>query len=260
MSPNRFFGVQIPQMAVSEPVLLSACLAYAAHVLHLHDRVPVRVKEDLHDRALRQLIPRVTSYREGHGAGDDQGPILATTVLLRMTEQFLEPDEDRQHHLYGSSTLFETGYSDWSLFDDTLSSTSFWAYLRGSIRVSFLLERPCPFKLDHLTGWESASVDSTLTDEARTNVVTYLLAETCTVCWGQPLSTDSKSSNLSRLKHALSQWKRHLPPTFQPWYVRQDETDVFPRVQYLASWHCKRTNSLPSPCMQYLIEVQNAKA
>ena len=109
-------------MATSEPALLSACLAYALQALYLHGRIPVQIKESLHDRALRQLTSMLTSCQKGH---HPLGPVLASTILLHMTQQFLELCEDHQHHLYGSSTLFETGFDEWSLFDDSSSSTSF---------------------------------------------------------------------------------------------------------------------------------------
>jgi hypothetical protein len=227
-------------MVMNEPVLLSACLAYASHVLFLHDRVSIQTKEDLHDQALRQLIPRVSSYRE-ENIDCDLGPILATTVILRMTEQFLELGDDRQHHLYGSSTLFETGYHERSFSSHSPSSTSFWAYLRGSIRISFLLEKPCPSNLDRNDVWKHASEETMLTDDARANVMTYLMAELCTTCWGEPTSQAATVSNMNHLEHAVSEWKRHLPATFQPWYSRWNESDTFPDVRYLAPWHCKLT-------------------
>lgn len=223
---------------IGEPVLLSACLAYSSLVLHLDGKISAEMKDELHERALRQLIPHVTSYREGHGAVSNLGPIHATTVILRMAEQFSELEEDRQHHLHGSSTLFETAHHNWSLLDDTISSTSFWAYLRGSIRVSFLLEQPCPFELKYLRVWRYASREAVLTDEARSNLMAYLLAEVCTICWGTSASEQSSVSKLAEIREAITQWKEFLPPSFQPWYMRYEDGDVFPDIRFLAPWHC----------------------
>jgi hypothetical protein len=210
--------------------------------MYLHHHIPLEVKETLHDRAVRELIPLLTSCHRGRAPE----AVLATTVLLRMTEQFLEPDEDRQHHLYGSSTLFETGYTNWSLSADSLSTTSFWAYLRGSIRVSFLREQPCPFQLDPLTTvWEDACLTASVTDEAYTNAITYLLAELCTVCWGEAASPDSSISMMTRLEHAIADWKSRLPESFQPWYLEFNEHDTFPDVRYVAPWHCMSQYTAP---------------
>ncbi|OJJ02060.1 hypothetical protein ASPVEDRAFT_83580 [Aspergillus versicolor CBS 583.65] len=235
VSPNRFFGLHVPQLAATETALLSACLAYASQVLYLHGRIAAPVKETLHDRTLRLLTPLLTTCQQSHPLGS----ILATTVLLRMTEQFLELGEDRQHHLYGSSTLFESEFDEWSIFDQNLSSTAFWAYLRGSIRVSFMLERPSPFELGRLQilNMEYAAKDVNLTDEAYTNIMTYLIAELCTAVWGTPSSPADSAARVKRLEQAISDWRQHLPPSFQPWYVKFDESDTFPDVRYLASWH-----------------------
>lgn len=248
--------MHVPSLIATEPVLLSACLAYASHVLHLHGRIPAQMRDDLHDRALRQLIPLVTRYRETttttttHGQHDPQlGAVHATTVLLRMTEQFLELGEDRQHHLYGSSTLFEMfgpqqhSSSSLLLRGDTLSSAAFWAYLRGSIRVSFLLEQPCPFELNHLSAtWRSAASDAVLSDAARVNWMTCLMAEACTLCWGASAPDEIDAAKLGELAEAVAEWKRCLPPSFQPWYTRFGEGDTFPDVCFLSSWHGKWEN------------------
>ncbi|EXL60718.1 hypothetical protein FOCG_00011 [Fusarium oxysporum f. sp. radicis-lycopersici 26381] len=238
VSPTRFFGIHVPQLMIGEPALLSACLAYSSLVLHLHGQVSMQVKDELYERALRQFVPCIAVYREGDGPVHNIGPIHATTVILRMTEQFLELGQDRQHHLHGSSTLFETAHHDWSLLEDTQSSTSFWAYLRGSLRVSFLLEQPCPFELRYLSVWRYASKDPVLTDEARSNLMTYLLAEVCTLCWGDP-AAEASTSKLDELRDAILQWREYLPPSFQPWYRNDDEGNVFPDIRFLAPWHCK---------------------
>lgn len=237
VSPNRFFGIHVPQVAVNEPALFSACLAYAAQVLYLHGRIPSEIKTSLHDRAVTQLTPLLTSFHEGHPLGS----ILASTVLLRMTEQFLEIGEDHQHHLYGGSTLFQICLDEWSLFDDSLSSTSFWAYLRGSIRVSFMLERPSPCELGRLNTLQNlfTNNNNNMTDEAYANVMTYLLAEICTVVWGEPTSAVDVASKMKHLKTAIYEWRDQLPASFQPWYVEFSENDTFPDVRHLASWHCK---------------------
>nr|XP_036583841.1 uncharacterized protein CTRU02_05972 [Colletotrichum truncatum]KAF6793100.1 hypothetical protein CTRU02_05972 [Colletotrichum truncatum] len=237
VSPNNYFGVHVPRLMAVEPVLGSACLAYASLVLHLQGQIPAHIKDDLHDRALRHLIPLLTSYREDRGHLQDLGPVHATTVILRMTEQFLELGEDKQHHLHGSSTLFETAYHDWSLLDNSMSSTSFWAYLRGSLRISFLQEKPCAFKLNHLEMWRYASGDLSLTDEARTNLMTYLLAEVCTICWAPRTCSETTMAKLEELGKAIAEWKRCLPISFQPWYFRRKEGDVFPDVRFMAPWH-----------------------
>lgn len=263
-SPNRYFGVHIPRMAITQPVLLSACLAYASHVLHLHGIVSAHLEEHLHDRALRLLTPLVTLYREASPSArenDVLGAILGTTILLRMKEQFLEPGEDRQHHFRASSTLFETLYDNASPSDDSLSSASLWAYLRGTIRVSVLLGQPCPFALEHLKSSGLSSSCGTLTDEARANIMTYLMAEVCTVSWQSrqrdrrtmqstspstpsysmspsAFSPDRIESEIARIERALDEWESNLPASFQPWYVHRSEHDVFPEVFYLADWHC----------------------
>lgn len=224
-------------MALTEPALWSACLAYASQVLFLNHRVSLEVKDELHNRALRQLTSLLTLSHKS----DSIGAILATTVLLRMTEQFLELDEDHQYHLYGSSTLFENEFHDWSVFDDNTPSISFWAYVRGTIRISFLLEKPSPFDLDRLNIMNSLSQGTKMPDHAYTNAMTYLLAELCTVCWSdsQLVSHEQNAiQKLDELEYAIRLWKDGLPGSFNPWYVDFGDNDTFPDIRYLAPWHC----------------------
>lgn len=100
--------------------------------------------------------------------------------------------------------------------------------------------QPCPFELKHLGAWRYAAMDATLSDGARTNLMTYLLAEVCTLCWGGGQTSGPVSAKrLEELGVVILEWMRWLPPTFQPLEQRYDEGDDFPKIDFWASTHCE---------------------
>jgi hypothetical protein len=151
-----------------------------------------------------------------------------------MSEQFLELSSDTQRHLQGAASLFLDG-TDWSPVESDLSTSCFWTYLRESIRISFLQEQPCPFDLTHLSLCDEDMTVSAPTDGVWTNRMTFLLVRVGSLCWDrvrQHPTTDSKS-----LKDLIDKWRAHLPPSFRPWCIRENDNEPFPDIRYFAPWH-----------------------
>ena len=92
------------------------------------------------DKAIGLLIPLFSSHSE---PWKDES-LLATTVILRMSEQF---GDDAQHHLNGVFSLFGNSDRKWASFLTDLR-VAFWIYLRESIRICFLYEQGCRFDMD----------------------------------------------------------------------------------------------------------------
>ncbi|KFX89387.1 hypothetical protein O988_08645 [Pseudogymnoascus sp. VKM F-3808] len=237
-SPDRYFQSHIPQLALTEPLVLSACLACASHIMFLLGEVEKSVDEYYNSRMLELLIPLLSSEEQ---ATSSNQALLATTVILRMSEQFLEVGSDAQRHLNGAASLFMDGITDWSPIESNLAIACFWTHLRETIRICFLREQPCQFEMSYLSLADDDLNVPVSSDEAWTNRMTYLLLRVCSVCWGTSTSVIREDSaatmDLKRLRCLIDCWKEHLPLSFRPWGVHKDGNGPFPVIRYFASWH-----------------------
>lgn len=185
------------------------------------------VEEMYQSRAIGLLIPLLSTHSE---PWRDE-TLLATTVILRMSEQFSEVRDDAQHHLKGAFSLFGTSENNrWSPFQADVRGTAFWIYLRESIRICFLYEQGCQFDMGLIE-------DETFEygpDEAWANRMTYLLARTCNACWGE--FQLEKAEEMTRLLFLIESWRDCLPESFQPWCSCESK-DVFPTVRFSSTWH-----------------------
>lgn len=227
VSPSRYFGEAVPRMALTDSTLYYACLAYSARVLTLMGDLDKNKGDMYEDKAIAQLIPRLS---EGPDPSSDE-ILPATTVILRMAEQFSEIREDARCHLLGASSIFASTDPNTASLGDAVA---FWVYMRQSIRVSFLNEEPCRFG----AGTTLPHIDCTpAPDEAWTNRMTYLLARTCSACWDATLEPDLGLGLLEKLQASLEMWRESIPDTFQPWCEYWSENDSFPIIRYICPWH-----------------------
>ncbi|KAF7126109.1 hypothetical protein CNMCM5793_002531 [Aspergillus hiratsukae] len=229
-SPEGYFHSYVPQLALREPLLLAACLSCASHLMYLRGMVDKEVEQYYNDRVVSLMIPALSSDQ----ANSSNEALLATVVILRMSEQFLELNSDAQRHLQGAASLFLDG-TDWSPMESNLATSCFWTYLRESIRISFLREQPCPFDLGHLSLRDDDMTIPAATDEVWTNRMTFLIIRVASLCWGPP--RQHAAAEARSLRDLLEKWKAHLPPSFRPWCICENDNDPFPNIRYFASWH-----------------------
>lgn len=230
VSPARHFGQTVPRIALREPVLYYACLAYSAHVMSLMGKLEKSVEELYQNKAIGLLIPMLSSQSE---PWKDE-ILLATTVILRMSEQFSEVGDDARHHLNGAFSLFGTSDHRWSPFQTDVRGVAFWIYLRESIRVCFLHEQGCQFNM----GLIEDEMLIHAPDEVWANRMTYLLAQTCNACWGN--TQTNRRDELARVQLLIEEWKGSLPETFKEWGYFQG-SEPFPKINHLSTWHGKTT-------------------
>lgn len=197
-------------------------------ILHLNEGLDKSIHDDYQSRAITIFIPLLSNCVTG--ANTD---LLATTVLLRMAEQFTETTEDAGHHLQGAWSVFSSVQEKWSPAMTDLRGAAFWIYLRQSIRASFLNEQGCRFNLDHVDVEGFAVATS---EEIWTNQVTYLLARLCDGCWGD-CTSEKKEITRKKVSLELDEWYAGIPNAFQPWSFSHAESQAFPVVKYLSPWH-----------------------
>lgn len=200
--------------------------------MSLTGQVEKSVEEYYRSKVHELLIPLLSSEK----ATSSNETLLATAVILRMSEQFEDADTDAHCHLNGAASLLTDG-TDWLPVEENLGIACFWTHLRESIRVCFLQEQPCPIDLDLLSLREDdmTSTPSDTREELWTNRMTYLLLRICNLCWGYQ-KEDSRPA-LMRLQSLLEIWRHNLPQAFQPWCLREADDQPFPEVQCFETWH-----------------------
>ncbi|EXJ53386.1 uncharacterized protein A1O5_13375 [Cladophialophora psammophila CBS 110553] len=188
-------------------------------------------KEQYHSKVIHILIDSLSSSPNP----EYDSNLLATVVILRMSEQFCEIDKDVRHHLAGASSLFTLRGSirKWSVHDTDLAGTSFWIYLRESLRLCFLNEEKCQFDLD-LIEKESAFLPAS--EEVWTNRITYILALVCNFAFGKHTKTQTVP-DAAELRKAINLWASKVPATFRPWCFREGKSGPFPAIHFLSTWH-----------------------
>ncbi|KAJ5240854.1 uncharacterized protein N7469_002445 [Penicillium citrinum] len=229
-SPEGYFHSYVPQLALREPLLLAACLSCASHLMYLRGLIDKEAEQYYSDRVVSLMIPALSSDQ----ANSSNEVLLATIVILRMSEQFLELSSDAQRHLQGAASVFLDG-TDWSPVETNLATSCFWTYLRESIRISFLREQPCPFDLGHLTLREDDMMIPAATDGIWTHRMTFLIIRAGELCWASP--RQYAVTEARRLKTLLEKWRAHLPPSFRPWCICENDNNPFPNIRYFAPWH-----------------------
>ncbi|KAI9751632.1 MAG: hypothetical protein M4579_005979 [Chaenotheca gracillima] len=229
VSAAAHFSRTVPQLALTEPCLRSACCAYASHVMVLQGKLDKAVGERYLDEAIGLLIPLLSSDE----VSAKKEILLATTVILRMSEQFAEDWDDAQYHLNGAFSVFTSMGAKWSVWDTSVSGTAFWVYFRQSIRVAILHEQASKCDMNLLLH-EDTFTDAP--DEVWSNRICLLLAQSCNACWAEP-DLVQRQATIDRLRSRLELWKSNLPESFQPWCFVQNKYDPFVTIRYLASWH-----------------------
>ena len=226
VSASRHFGQTVPRLAITQAVLYYACLAYASHVLCLQGDLPTRIEQRYLDKAIGMLIPALSS----HASPYNDESLLATTVILRMSEQFSEIGDDGQHHLKGAFSLFSHADHKWSPSQLDVKGVAFWIYLRESIRICFLHEQNCNFDMSLV---EDKPIEPTAAEEVWTNRMTYLLAKLCNACWSNVVD----ESEMTKIDRSVEEWRESLPETFEPWCYRKNQDEAFPIIKFVSTWH-----------------------
>lgn len=231
VSAARHMTETVPAQALTDDLLYYSCLAYSSHVMVLQGLLDPSLESDYHDKAINLLIPMLS---QDSGTWS-RGTIVATTVILRMSEQFSELGDDGQYHLNGAFSVFAAAGRRWSPYQTDLEGVSLWIYLRECIRICFLGEQSTHCDLSIL---DDESLFKPAPDEVWTNRMTLIIAKLCNVLWAGALPSP-RDCRLAEVRRLLDEWELLLPPSFQPLAHVQVENEPFPIIHYLATWHGK---------------------
>lgn len=230
VSADHCFAQLVPGQAMHKPVLYSACVAYAAQHMLLSGDLGFEKASGLHSEAINRLVPLLHPDCEWI----PRDILLATTVLLRMSEQFSEPDQDAQCHMNGAFALVVRHAAKWSPTRTDIEGVCFWVFVRQSLRIAFLFSHPCNFDLNVI---DDTNLLTSARDDVWTNRMTFLLAKVASTCCEQEHDTALRSQTLRNLEAQVTAWSKSVPKTFQPWFYRQAPNRSFPTIRYLNRWH-----------------------
>ena len=237
MSPARHLSQTVPKLAVSDNLLYHACLAYGSTILALRGEVSNERKDHYHSKVISMLLDCLSS----NSHPENMDTVIASTVLLRMSEQFTELSEDKRRHLSGAFCLLTLRgeAQKWSTAQTDLGGVSFWIYIQETIRLCFLNGEKCQFDMKLI---DENHTYAPTRNAAWTNRTTYLLVEACYLCFGTDEETDSPELAL-QLGHHLDRWKNNVPSSFLPWSYRDREHGPFPGIYFLSTWHGTQVSS-----------------
>jgi hypothetical protein len=218
-------------------LLLYAILACSARLLRLLN--PSRSatlaphEEKYQHECIQLLIPILN---DAASAIQDEG-VLATIVILRMSEQYDEYHIDRQYHLVaGAFWHFNTsGSSSTSL--GGLREATFYSCVRADIRMAILGRCSTRLQPDN---WQ-LDTSSPINDADWANRMTWLLVQAINLCYGQNVRGVLPREQLEEL---VGEWKARLPSSFEPYFYQEADRDPFPVVKLLTPWHSKLSQSL----------------
>lgn len=214
-SPSQHFSLTIPRLAVSNSVLLFACLSYSARCL-----VPdSSLSEQYTSACIKLLIPLLSD--EVFVSTDET--LLATLVILRHVEQYAEAPDDKGAHLSGAFSLIAS--QNFLPPHDSLPGAALWTYMRQDIRQALLRRAPPKLKPSH--GIQVENFDDGVGESSWADRACYLAALACTFAWGGA----DEEIDPKYLNHLLQSWETNLPKEYLPYHVSGDS------IQYLARWH-----------------------
>ena len=216
-------------LATTKPAIYYACLTFSSRLLYLHGKLEKKYAEGFHEKANRLLIQLLSEDRTSLNSD----LLVVTTSILRMWEQLSEISSDGQFHLNSAFSVFVRPGLSWSTCSDSVSGSAFWLFVRQNIRASFLREQAVQCDLSYVEDEESYGPAP---DEVWTNRITLLLARLCSACWGK-LALTVRHELLLDLETRLGEWKRCLPPSFEPWSNVEVADGSFPIIRYICTWH-----------------------
>ncbi|KAJ5610017.1 hypothetical protein N7510_006736 [Penicillium lagena] len=230
-SPERHYTYTVPRLGLHCQLLHTAIMACSAHVMRLLDQSRTNltaVEEQYQSECVGLLIPILDDVRLA--VQDDA--VLATIVILRMSEQYDEYHVDRQCHLVPGA-FSHLGHSvTASTAAGGLLQATFYSYVRADIRMAILGQ--CRTKL---------SVDSWPLDESSpsndadwANRITWLLVHVINLCYGNEDGMQGIQS-YEQLYMLIDDWKAHIPSTFEPYFYEDRENTAFPIIRLLCPWH-----------------------
>ncbi|KAJ6097018.1 hypothetical protein N7486_007764 [Penicillium sp. IBT 16267x] len=229
---QRHFAVDVPELALSCPVLLYALMAFSARHLSRTSSFDSALADHYHHECVSLIIPMLD--RKDLVADET---LFAAAVILRAFEETNDSKmgAEPERHLTGTS-VFANAQLEFRTWGG-LGHAAFWVFVRQDIYMSLLKQRP--LKVD-LAGWEERlSFDlgfNVATDCTWANRMIWIVAEIVSFCFGDRLSY----TNWEAARAKTERWNLTRPKSFDPiLYIDRDEEAkrYFPEIRLGHPWH-----------------------
>jgi hypothetical protein len=253
---SRTFQTIVPDLAIQNPILLNALLAFSARHLSRVAEYDPDAADAYHEKSVELLIPRLDQDFQCGVVGADE-TLLVATIFLRLYEQMNAPvtGVDFQQHLSGSSAFVnaqahhqlvrESGVT--GNFLSTLHEASFWSFLRQDIDMALTNQKPPKVALSVCcVTWDSDATDCTWA-----KWMIWIVAEIAALCFGSdkrdiesldPADRMILRKKWTQMKEKCARWWWSKPDGFLPlYYKRRDiaEGRWFPEIWLGSPWHSK---------------------
>lgn len=248
---SRQFTLKIPALSTTSPVLLEAIMSFAAR--HRGDAEAANLA---HERCIAMLIVLLDSERVA-----DDDVLLCAIVILRVFEQLtaLGSESDQERHLAGCSALLRACQGP--CVDPSapgLRDAAFWVYMRQCL-YNACINQQAPnvdFSLTLLPIPRPGDGDTLRCETAWANAMTWICATVVQFCFGT--HTQEHSSRMPKwqeLSHAVEDWARSRPPSFNPIWQSSGSSDgsPFPEYYFAADWHVVAFGFYQLACMLLII-------
>lgn len=206
-----------------------AIIACSAHILRLLDKRRIDLtdkEEEYQSKSVRLLIPVLNNLES---AVQDEA-ILATIVILRMSEQYDEYHFDRQCHLVPGAFVHLGPSTSSSTSGGGLLQATYYSYVRADLRMAILGQ--CSTRIS-LESWPY-NENSPSTDADWANRMTWLLVHAINLCYGKDIRGVMSYLQLNTL---IDGWRANLPSTFEPYFYTDEPRDAFPIIRLLCPWN-----------------------
>lgn len=219
-SPSRHFARTVPRLAVENPVLLCACLTFAAKAALPQSSL----SEQYHNACIKLLIPLLSD--EVFVSTDET--LLATLVILRHVEQYMTITEDKGAHLSGAFGLIASQRV--LPQHDSLPGAALWTYMRQDIRSALLNRLPPKLTQRHELQLDNFDETSGVCESAWADRACHLAALACSFAGDSSGTCGVDGEHLETL---LESWRDGATNDYLPYH--DSESDC----RFLATWHGK---------------------
>lgn len=219
-SPSRHFARTVPRLAVENPVLLCACLTFAAKAALPQSSL----SEQYHNACIKLLIPLLSD--EVFVSTDET--LLATLVILRHVEQYMTITEDKGAHLSGAFGLIASQRV--LPRHDSLPGAALWTYMRQDVRSALLNRTPPKLTSRHELQLDNFDETRSACESAWADRACHLAALACSFAWD---SLETSGVDGEQLEILLESWRDGATKDYLPYHDSDSD------CRFLATWHGK---------------------
>jgi len=206
---QEHFTREVPRIALSSPILLNACLAFAARNLARVSGYNPEAAEYFHSACIELLIPALSDQTS---AADPD--LLAATVILRIYEQ-LNATGDDERHLWGTTALVDLQPHHNAPTAGGIRQAAFWVFIRQDIYMALVQQRPMGCNME---GFNVQVTYEAKDDATWANWAIWICGLIINYCFGPGEKTWETWQHLNSM---MDTWELRKPQAFVPYFYKE---------------------------------------